>query len=162
VSPAFDYFILATIFANSFVLAYEDPAKEKEKFIEYLDYIFLSIFTIEMILKVIALGFIMRPYSYLRDPWNILDFGVVILGWISLRLEENSIAPVRVIRILRPLRTINSMPGMAGLVKTLLNSVPSMINIMILFMFTIVIFATIGVQLFKGRFLYRCKAVIDD
>lgn len=48
------------------------------------------------------------------------------------------------------------MPGMAGLVKTLLSSLPSMVNIMILFMFSLVIFGTIGVQFFKGIFLNRC------
>jgi hypothetical protein len=48
------------------------------------------------------------------------------------------------------------MPGMAGLVKTLLNSLPSMVNIMILFMFSLIIFGTIGVQFFKGVFTNRC------
>lgn len=120
-----------------------------------------------MVLKIIAMGFVMRPYSYLRDAWNVvsatfnliffqLDFSVVILGWISLQFSEQNISAVRVIRILRPLRTINSMPGMAGLVKTLLNSLPSMVNIMILFMFSLTIFGTIGVQFFKGVFVNRC------
>jgi len=44
---------------------------------------FLIIYTIEMILKVIALGFCMQQNSYLRDPWNVLDFIVVFFGWIS-------------------------------------------------------------------------------
>lgn len=26
-----------------------------------------------MILKIIAMGFIMRAHSYLRDPWNIVS-----------------------------------------------------------------------------------------
>jgi hypothetical protein len=49
----------------------------------YIDLGFLIIYTIEMILKVIALGFVMEKNSYLRDPWNILDFIVVLFGWIS-------------------------------------------------------------------------------
>lgn len=81
---------------------------------------------------------------------------MVILGWVSIRLSDSNISAVRVIRILRPLRTINSMPGMAGLVKTLLNSLPSMVNILILFLFSLMIFGTIGVQFFKGDFLNRC------
>lgn len=48
------------------------------------------------------------------------------------------------------------MPGMAGLVKTLLNSLPQMVNIMILFIVFMVVAATVGVQLFQGDFLYRC------
>ena len=54
--------------------------------IEYIDMIFLILYTIEMVMKIIAMGFVTRPYSYLRDSWNILDFGVVMIGWISLLL----------------------------------------------------------------------------
>mmetsp|Transcript_115788 Transcript_115788/g.160664 ORF Transcript_115788/g.160664 Transcript_115788/m.160664 type:complete len:111 (-) Transcript_115788:321-653(-) len=110
-----------------------------------MDYVFLVIFTIEMVLKIIALGFIMQPFSYMRDGWNVLDFIVVILGWVSLYLQGQNMSAIRVIRILRPLRTINSMPGMSGLVKTLINSLPSMFDILILFFFTLFIFGVIGV-----------------
>ena len=43
-------------------------------------YVFAAIYTIEMILKIIAKGFCMHKFAYLRDPWNWLDFVVVILG----------------------------------------------------------------------------------
>lgn len=46
----------------------------------YHRYIFAAIYTVEMILKIIAKGFCMHKYAYLRDPWNWLDFVVVILG----------------------------------------------------------------------------------
>ena len=67
-----------------------------------------------------------------------------------------NVSAIRVIRILRPLRTLNSLQGMRGLVLTLLNSLPSMLNILILFCFTLLIFGTIGVQLYKGIFRTRC------
>ena len=70
--------ILATIVANSIVLAAEDPAAEKNTFLETLDYIFLTIFSIEMLLKIIAMGFVMKPHSYLRDPWNIVSFRIIL------------------------------------------------------------------------------------
>ena len=40
---------------------------------ETLDFIFLAIFSVEMVLKIIALGFVLLPYTYLRDPWNIVS-----------------------------------------------------------------------------------------
>ena len=43
-------------------------------------YVFAAIYTVEMILKIIAKGFALHKYAYLRDPWNWLDFVVVILG----------------------------------------------------------------------------------
>ena len=38
----------------------------------------------EMIFKIIARGFIFDKLTYLRDPWNWLDFSVVVLGWVML------------------------------------------------------------------------------
>lgn len=43
-------------------------------------YVFLGVYTVEMILKILARGFVADPYTYLRDGWNVLDFIVVILG----------------------------------------------------------------------------------
>ena len=49
---------------------------------------------------------------------------------------------------------------MRALVLTLLNSLPSVLNIMLLFGFTLVIFGTIGVQLLKGLFQGRCVELL--
>ena len=70
----FDRFILLTIFANCICLALEDPSlEEPDPVIEMLDRIFLVVFSIEMILKIIAMGFVWGKHSYLRDPWNIVS-----------------------------------------------------------------------------------------
>ena len=41
---------------------------------------FMGIFTVEMTVKILADGFICHKGSYLRNPWNIMDFIVVISG----------------------------------------------------------------------------------
>lgn len=46
----------------------------------YGRYVFTTIYTTEMILKIVSRGFILHSYAYLRDPWNWLDFIVVVLG----------------------------------------------------------------------------------
>lgn len=72
-----------------------------------IDLIFLCIYTTEMVLKIIAMGFFMREFTYLRDGWNALDFFVVALGWVSILVNSNKISSIKVIRIFRPLKTIN-------------------------------------------------------
>lgn len=47
---------------------------------EKIEYIFLVIFTVECIMKIIAYGFMMHPGAYLRNGWNLLDFTIVIIG----------------------------------------------------------------------------------
>jgi hypothetical protein len=123
---------------------------------DQIDEIFLYIYSIEMVLKIIAMGFFMREYSYMRDAWNVLDFLVVIAGWVSASLKDQNVSAIRVIRILRPLRTINSMPGMSSLVSTILISLPSMFDILVLFCFVLVMFGTIMTQLLMGRLEKRC------
>jgi hypothetical protein len=44
---------------------------------------FQIFFTIEMVLKVIAFGFVMDENSYLTESWSQMDFFIVIIGLID-------------------------------------------------------------------------------
>ena len=116
---AFEGFIIFIIMCNSFLLAYEDPTVEytgeAKQIMTFAENVFMAVYTIEMIMKIIALGFVMQPHSYLRDGWNVMDFTVVILSWATYG-AETSVSVIRVIRILRPLRTISAIPALGRLV----------------------------------------------
>jgi len=56
VHPWFDLFILLVIIVNCVFLSLKN---QDSLIINIMDYVFLVIFTIEMMLKIIALGFIM-------------------------------------------------------------------------------------------------------
>jgi len=47
---------------------------------ELIEYVFLVIFTLEAIMKVVAYGFVLHPGAYLRNGWNMLDFFIVTVG----------------------------------------------------------------------------------
>ena len=49
----------------------------------YFDYFFTTIFTIEVCLKVIAYGFILHPGAFCRSGFNLLDLLVVAVSLIS-------------------------------------------------------------------------------
>ena len=66
-------------------------------------------------------------YTYLRNYWNIIDFGIVVLGWISFSIEQSggsasNLSTFRVIRVLRPLRAVKSIPGLGLMIASLLRS----------------------------------------
>ena len=44
------------------------------------------LFAFEMIIKIVSLGFIMDNGSYLRESWNILDFGIVSSSLLEMSL----------------------------------------------------------------------------
>ena len=136
---------------NCVFLALDKEVQAVTEKADVIDFVFLQIYTLEMMLKVIAMGFVMRAHSYLRDSWNILDFTVVFLGWVGQFVKGNDVSAIKVIRILRPLRTINQIPNMSSLVSTILNSLPIMFDVMVLFFFMLIMFGTIATQLLGGH-----------
>jgi len=111
----FENFILLTIIANCFSMAIQ-TTNSKENFWLKLELAFQIIYTVEVILKILAFGFVFEKNSYLRDWWNILDFTVVCGSWLSMGSDTVNISAMRGVRALRTLRTLNAFPEMANLV----------------------------------------------
>ena len=162
INPYFDYFILCIILLNCVSLALTKEVDWVTDNETIIDNVFLVIYTIEMILKIIAMGLIRKPHSYLRAPENMLDFVVVILGWVSSFYSGQDVSAVRTIRILRPLKATTAIPGMKSLIQTIFVSLPAMFDIMVLFMFMITVFGTVATQLLMGRLKSRCMMKDGD
>ncbi|CAD7956637.1 unnamed protein product, partial [Amoebophrya sp. A120] len=82
----FERFILTLILVNAIMQAfidYRNPNGFATTFVENTEHIFTLCFFLEMVVKVIALGFILDKTSYLRDAWSWLDFLVVVSGLVS-------------------------------------------------------------------------------
>ena len=78
-TKAFETFTISVIVANSAVMVVDDPAAEDpDAIFVLLDDIFNLLYFLEMVLKIIGLGFIFGEGAYLRDSWNILDFVIVV------------------------------------------------------------------------------------
>lgn len=43
-------------------------------------YTFTGIYTFESLIKILARGFCIGPFTFLRDPWNWLDFSVIVMA----------------------------------------------------------------------------------
>lgn len=160
----FEPFIMTIIVASSVSLAAEDPVLEDSDWnmvLNYFDYAFTFVFTIEMLLKVIDLGVMLHPGSYGRDFWNLLDAIVVICALIAFAFAGSSagqnlstIKAFRVLRVLRPLKTIKRVPKLKAVFDCVLTSLRNVFNILIVYILFQFIFAVIAVQLFNGRFFY--------
>lgn len=74
-------------------------------------FVFLAIYTAEMVIKIIAKGFALNKYTYLRNPWNWLDFVVITSGYATIGLDVGNLAGLRTFRVLRALKTVSIMPG---------------------------------------------------
>ena len=78
---------------------------------------FLAIYTLEMAIKCVARGFILNKYTYLRNPWNWLDFTVILSGYLTSFIEMGNLAGLRTFRVLRALKTVSIMPSEWNLLK---------------------------------------------
>lgn len=164
----FDFFIMVVISLSSIALAAEDPVSEhapRNTILNYFDYAFTGVFTVEMVLKIIDLGIILHPGSYLREFWNIMDAVVVICAMVSFAFDMtgsrssagqnlSTIKSLRVLRVLRPLKTIKRVPKLKAVFDCVVNSLKNVINILIVYILFQFIFAVIAVQLFNGKFFY--------
>ncbi|CAF3190743.1 unnamed protein product, partial [Rotaria sp. Silwood2] len=125
--------------------------------LQAIDHFIFAFFTIEMCVKMIAMG-IFGKGTYLADAWNKLDCFIVVSGLIeSIMPGDNlSLSAIRTIRVLRPLRAINRVPSMRILVMLLLDTFPMLGNVLLLCFFVFFVFGIVGVQLWKGLLRNRC------
>lgn len=73
------------ILANSITLGMEDPlAVSTTPAQDMVEHVFLALYTVEMILKILGLGFLFNKGAYIRDPWNMLDFTIVMSAYLTI------------------------------------------------------------------------------
>jgi len=112
-----------------------------------MDNIFLSLYTFELVLKIMGMGFIFNKGAYLRDAWNVLDFVIVASAYFTIFFSSASfsLSGLRAFRVLRPLRTISSIEGLKLLVSAFLSALPLLRDTIIILGFFFLIFAIGGV-----------------
>lgn len=160
--PPFDWLMLLFIVANCITLALytNDPGFQETKLYTNLvlaDFVFVSAFTVEMVIKILALGLLFEGHgTYLLNGWNVFDCAVVIIGWITLLTTLDNYTFLRAFRILRPLRLITIIPALRRIMKATFAAIPMMNNVFILSLFYFSVFGIICLQLFQGKLLYHC------
>lgn len=118
------YFITAVIIINAITLGMETSAAIMASFgpiLNILDKIALTIFVVEILLKLYGRGF-----GFFKDGWNNFDFIVVAIALIP---ASGPLAVLRSFRILRVLRLMSMVPQMRSVIQALLTAIPGMFSI---------------------------------
>ncbi|XP_059203397.1 voltage-dependent T-type calcium channel subunit alpha-1H [Centropristis striata] len=152
-----DLFITFIICINVFTMSIEhyDQPKYLEEVLKYCNYVFTCIFIVEALLKLAAFGI----QRFFKDRWNQLDIAIVALSIMGITLEElkmNAALPInptiirimRVLRIARVLKLLKMATGMRSLLDTVMQALPQVGNLGLLFMLLFFIYAALGVELF--------------
>uniref|UniRef100_A0A8B9I923 Sodium channel protein n=1 Tax=Anser brachyrhynchus TaxID=132585 RepID=A0A8B9I923_9AVES len=145
-------FIMITILTNCVFMTLSNPPAWSK----IVEYTFTGIYTFESLIKILSRGFCIDDFTFLRDPWNWLDFMVISMAYITEFVDLGNISALRTFRVLRALKTITVIPGLKTIVGALIQSVKKLSDVMILTVFCLSVFALIGLQLFMGNLRHKC------
>uniref|UniRef100_A0A803T1I8 Voltage-dependent T-type calcium channel subunit alpha n=1 Tax=Anolis carolinensis TaxID=28377 RepID=A0A803T1I8_ANOCA len=152
-----DIFITFIICLNVVTMSLEhyNQPMSLETALKYCNYMFTAVFVLEAVLKLVAFGL----RRFFKDRWNQLDLAIVLLSVMGITLEEieiNAALPInptiirimRVLRIARVLKLLKMATGMRALLDTVVQALPQVGNLGLLFMLLFFIYAALGVELF--------------
>ncbi|MCB0510602.1 MAG: ion transporter [Chitinophagales bacterium] len=135
------------------IQTYEVSGTLKESWLptlHLLDLIILAIFTVEVVVKMLAEG--KKPWNYFKDGWNIFDFAIVAVALYAIlpgvEINASFIAVLRLARIFRVFKLVTAIPKLQVLVGALIKSIPSMGYVGILLSILFYIYATMSVFFF--------------
>lgn len=143
----FNHGITVIILLNAVIIGLDTDADLTAAFghwFERANWLFLSIFIVEALIKLLALA--PRMHRYFADGWNVFDFSIIVLSLIPASGPLATLA--RLARLLRVLRLITTIPELRIIVATLVRSIPSMINVIALMSIIFYVYAVAGFHLF--------------
>ncbi|XP_066456419.1 voltage-dependent L-type calcium channel subunit alpha-1S [Eleutherodactylus coqui] len=155
-SRFFYWLVIIIILLNTVTIATEhhNQPEALTRAQDIANQVLLAVFTMEMILKIYALGF----QSYFMSLFNRFDCFVVCTGLLEILLVASNImsplgiSVLRCIRLLRIFKITRYWTSLNNLVASLLNSVRSIASLLLLLFLFMVIFALLGMQMFGGKF----------
>jgi voltage-gated sodium channel len=146
-SPVIRNGIMAVILFNAVLLGMEtSPAIMADwgPIIRTLDRLCLSVFVVEITLKLVAFG-----GRFFRSGWNIFDF--LIVG-IALAPGAQTFSVLRALRVLRLLRVISVAPRLRRVVEGFITALPGMGSVFLLMAIIFYIGSVMATKLFAASF----------
>ena len=139
--------IIGLILLNALTLGLETNSvlmTEYGQQISFLDNCILSIFVIEILIK---LGY--RKLSFFKDGWNIFDF--IIIG-IALAPATGSLSVLRTLRIFRAMRLLSVVPSMKKVTQALLSAIPGILSVGSIILLIFYVSAVLATNFFGDDF----------
>ncbi len=140
----FNWFITGLIILNAILIGLEtfpNIYEDYHSFFLVIDIIILTIFTIEVILKMVVL-----KKSFFSNPWNIFDL-VIVLGSVIL-YSTPFVSVLRIFRVLRVFRTITVIPTLRRIVAALFMAIPTISSVLLIMLIIFYVYAILGTSFY--------------
>ncbi|KYO29801.1 hypothetical protein Y1Q_0023159 [Alligator mississippiensis] len=154
-STGFEYIMFVLIMLNTLCLAMQHYEQSKlfNDAMDILNMVFTGVFTVEMVLKVIAF----KPKHYFTDAWNTFDALIVVGSVVDIAITEVnnsedsariSITFFRLFRVMRLVKLLSRGEGIRTLLWTFIKSFQALPYVALLIAMLFFIYAVIGMQVF--------------
>ena len=139
--------IMALIIFNAITLGISTSQSVQEQiggFLSVLDKTILTIFVIELTLKLYAYG-----WNFFRNSWNIFDLFVVGVGLLP---QTTALSALRGLRVIRALRLLSVIPQMRAVVQALLDALPGMGAVIVMISIVFYVFGVMATIMYGAAF----------
>lgn len=132
---------------------YSNPGLQKS--LLNLNYFLLTMYLLECLIKIPAMGLVFEKYTYLRSPYNVVELLLVIHGLLDI-ISPQLMKPVswfaffRTVRIFKTLVGIKSLKKLRIIVKALLVSFQNIYNVLSFLVIFLVVYAGIATFVLRG------------
>jgi hypothetical protein len=174
-STLFQRFFILCVLAAGFALLFEESEVDKTKriiggnrmIIVISDITFLILFSIELIVRLLAYGY----RFFTKDILNSLDILLIMELLVSIGLVYAEAygdvsfqvrGYIRLLRALRPLRLIFKLPDLKLYLRALRNSLTSILLVFAFCLYLIFVFAVITSKVFADDYKYCSDKSITD
>jgi cation channel sperm-associated protein 3 len=152
----FNTLVMMVILANALAIAIEterDIAREYMSVFEAFDVCFLTVYTLEFVLKIWA-----EPLGYWKSNYNKFDFSILVISFLQLLApvfvlfsifgQFTFLRVLRAVRALRALRSVSFVRSLQVIVVALLRTLKAIVNILFLLLLVMYVFAIMGYYFF--------------
>ena len=139
--------ILSLIIFNAITLGMGTSQTVQEAIgpaLQIIDRMVLTIFVIELLLKLYAFG-----WSFFSNSWNI--FALFVVG-VGLLPQTANLSALRGLRVIRALRLLSVIPQMRAVVQALLDALPGMGAVIIMISIVFYVFAVMATIMYGPTF----------
>eukprot|EP00518_Triparma_eleuthera_P007996 CAMPEP_0182489940 /NCGR_PEP_ID=MMETSP1319-20130603/49155_1 /TAXON_ID=172717 /ORGANISM="Bolidomonas pacifica, Strain RCC208" /LENGTH=781 /DNA_ID=CAMNT_0024692065 /DNA_START=103 /DNA_END=2445 /DNA_ORIENTATION=- len=158
-NPFLSYVVISCILGSNVVLLYSANAKltgqDEPVWCEQVEYFFVSVFVLEVILKVLAVGLV----GYAKTPWWKFDFFITLASLIGIILDLQSevtaaqatSVPLRMSKVLRTIRLIrvfSRVKKFRMIISTSTKFFPQIPRFLLLVMSILYVYMIIGIEAF--------------
>lgn len=140
--------VLVVILSNALIMGLETSSEFVDSYrslFEVTHYAVQAIFVVELLIRLLA--YWPRLVPFFRSGWNVFDFSVVAASLLPVIGPLATVA--RLARVLRIARLLSAVSELRLIVGTMLRSIPSMGNVLLLLALLMYVYGVLGYSLFS-------------